>query len=134
MRLAQANFDDAHRQFDDAIKTANETGNHIFVAQCRVKMAALPLATGHAADADAILRDSLALFDREHHTREALEAHTLLAAALLDEGKPADARQELDRAAAPVNASQKLAAAWRPPPTPHAAWTPSPPKTRSTAW
>jgi eukaryotic-like serine/threonine-protein kinase len=109
VRLAQANWEDARRQFEESVKIARATGNPVFVAQCRVGMAGLWLATGRPAEAESCARDSLAVFERENHRRQDLEARTLLAEALLQEGKVGDARQEVDRAALLAHASQQLA-------------------------
>jgi tetratricopeptide (TPR) repeat protein len=108
VRLAQANWDEARRQFEDSVKVARETGNNVFVAQCQVAMAGLSLATGRPAEAESSVRDSLALFERENRRRAGLEARTLLAEALLEGNKTADARHEVDRAAAVAKASPQL--------------------------
>jgi tetratricopeptide (TPR) repeat protein len=109
IRLAQGNWDDARRQFAESVRIAGETGNQVFAAQCRVAMTGLSLANGRPAEAESSVRDSLALFERQNR-RQSLEARTLLAEALLKQGKIADARQEVDRAAAQPKSSQQLAA------------------------
>jgi DNA-binding winged helix-turn-helix (wHTH) protein/tetratricopeptide (TPR) repeat protein len=109
VRLAEANWDDARRQFEDSVRTAQETGNNVFVAQCRVAMAGLSLATGRPAAAESSLRESLALFEKQKRRRAALEARTLLAEALLEEGKTADARDAVNRGEEEAKASPQLA-------------------------
>ncbi len=106
--LAQADWNQALRVFDESARIAQQSGSPVLAEQSRVAAAELSLATGRAADAEKSLRESLALFERENRRGQLLEARTLLAQALLAQGKAGEARQEVERAAVSARATQQL--------------------------
>jgi DNA-binding winged helix-turn-helix (wHTH) protein/tetratricopeptide (TPR) repeat protein/TolB-like protein len=107
VRLAQADWDDARRRFDESVQLAGGIGGQVFAAQYRLARAELALASGHPAEAEGPIRDSLEVFLQANVSDRELQARTLLARALLDQGKPAEARQEVARAAPLAEASQQ---------------------------
>jgi tetratricopeptide (TPR) repeat protein len=109
VRLAQADWDDAGRQFEQSVQVASQIGGQIFGAQYRLARAELALARGLPAEAEGPLRDGLEVFRHAKTLDRELEARVLLSRALLDQGKVEESRQEVARADALARVCQQSA-------------------------
>ncbi len=106
--LAQADWDDARRRLDESVQVANRI-SPIFGAQYRLARAELSLAMGLPAEAEGPVRGDLEVLRRAKALDRELEARVLLARALLDQGKVAEARQEVALADVLARTSQQRA-------------------------
>jgi tetratricopeptide (TPR) repeat protein/DNA-binding winged helix-turn-helix (wHTH) protein len=97
---ARGQFAEAERQFDQSVAVSSGAGVEVFAAECRLARAESWLGTERAPEAERGIRQAADFFKIKNVPALELEARTMLARALLEEGKPAEAGPELDRAAA----------------------------------
>ena len=96
--LAQAQFAEAQRWLDESIRISSGTGIQAFAAECRLAKAESWLEMERPVEAEGSIRQEAEFFQNNGVASLELEARTILARALLDEGKTAEAGRELDRA------------------------------------
>ena len=95
---AQADFESARREFQDALQIQQKVGALELAAETQVELANLALDEEHPEKAEPLLRSSIAEFEKEKGDPAASSAYTLLSRALLMEGKPDEARKAVQRA------------------------------------
>jgi DNA-binding winged helix-turn-helix (wHTH) protein/tetratricopeptide (TPR) repeat protein len=97
VRLAAGDTDGARARYDESLKLWRDLGE-ARAAPLRLRLAELDLESGQPAQAEAQIRECLGAIQGQKRVRVEIAAHTLLARALLAEGKLDEARQELQRA------------------------------------
>ena len=90
--LAQANFTEAKEHYEESLSLRNVLGEKLGIAETRMSMAEFQLAQGQPAEAEQLLRDALGEFHKQNSEDDEITASGLLARALLDQGKSAEAR------------------------------------------
>jgi tetratricopeptide (TPR) repeat protein len=92
INLAQANFSGAKEHYEESLSLRNGLGEKLGIAETWMSMAELLLAQGQPAEAEKLLRDALGEFRKQSSEDDEITAAGLLARALLDQGKSAEAR------------------------------------------
>lgn len=88
----------ARKRYEDALELRNQAGEKQTAAESRVSLARLALEEGHDSDAETSTRSSKAQFHEEHQADDELSASIVLIAALLAQGKPGEAQEEMEAA------------------------------------
>ncbi len=100
IRIAQADFEGARRNFEEARAIQQQLGRKGFVAENDASLAAIAIEEGKFSAAEAALRKSLAEFQAEKSFTDEVAAETDLARIFLHEGRIFDAREIISDALA----------------------------------
>ena len=95
---AQGDFESARRQFQDSLEIQQKTGALELLAETQVELANLALDEEHPEKAEPLLRSAIAEFEKEKSDPATSNACTLLARALLMQGKLEESRKAVQRA------------------------------------
>jgi DNA-binding winged helix-turn-helix (wHTH) protein/tetratricopeptide (TPR) repeat protein len=108
VRLAAGDADGARARYAESLQAWREMGE-FYATPLRVRMAELDLESGQAASAEARIGECLAALHSQKRVGAELTARTLLARALLAQGKREEARREVEQGAPLAAASQSRA-------------------------
>jgi tetratricopeptide (TPR) repeat protein len=96
--LVKGDLAKARTNYDEALKLSSEQNSPALVAASRVELAGLALAERKASVADTLARQAADEFGKEKLVDSEAGARNILTSALMQEGKLAEARNEVDRA------------------------------------
>ncbi len=96
---AQGDFAGAREQYQQALETRQKLGAQDLVAESQVSLAGLSLEEGHPEQAEALLHQAIAEFEKEKADPDATGAYTLLSRCLLMQGKLEESRKAIQHAA-----------------------------------
>jgi len=106
VRIAQGNLEDAGDRYRQAMAVWREMGNKGYEAQCGLGLAEISVESGQPAAAEQPIREGIDWLRREKRFDQEIEAHALLALALLRQGKVREAQHEIDETSPAVNHTQ----------------------------
>ncbi len=106
--LARDDIAAAQAKYEDAIRISNQIGAKDLVAAATFLLAEVDIEEGHPDKAESACRQSIAEFQSEKDPQNELAARAILARALLEQGKIADAQKEVDAARASTAQTQNL--------------------------
>lgn len=95
----------ARREFEETLSIRQKLGEADLIAETQVELADLSLDEGHLDQAEPLLRPAIAQFEKEKGDPDAASAYTVLARALLMQGKTEEARKAIQRAVELTSAS-----------------------------
>jgi class 3 adenylate cyclase/tetratricopeptide (TPR) repeat protein len=98
--MAKGDVEKARASYEESLKLSTEQNAPSAIASSRAELASLEIQQGHAAQAVTLSRQAAEEFASEKLIDNEADARNTLARALLQEGKPADARAETDRGVA----------------------------------
>jgi hypothetical protein len=104
--MAQGNLEDAGDRYRQAMAVWREMGNKGYEAQYGLGLAEISVESGQPAAAERPIREGIDWLRREKRFDQEIEAHALLALALLRQGRIPEARQEIDETSRGVNRTQ----------------------------
>lgn len=110
-KLAQGDLAAAEEQYQAGLRLATQIGEKSTIALGQISLSDLRLQTGKAKEAETLARQAADEFHAEGLRDHEAEARSLLAAALVDANRPADATKEMDLLTqlAPQDPTVKLA-------------------------
>ncbi len=91
---AQANLNEARSQYEKALAICQEIQDDDFGGQIRSSLSAIALREKRFADAESLARTAATTFDKSNSTGSGAWAHSMVAMALLQQGKLDDAERE----------------------------------------
>jgi len=94
------------KAYEESLALRDRAGEKQAAAETQVALARLDIEEGHAAEAEAAMRKCKEQFHREQASDDELAASTMLAQALLTEGKLGEAKKEIEAAQALATVSQ----------------------------
>jgi DNA-binding winged helix-turn-helix (wHTH) protein/tetratricopeptide (TPR) repeat protein len=97
--MAQGDFAGARQQYQEALETRQKLDERNLAAESQVSLAELSLEEGHPEQAETLLRQATAEFEKENGAPDATSAYTLLSRTLLTEDKLEEARKAIQHAA-----------------------------------
>jgi serine/threonine protein kinase/tetratricopeptide (TPR) repeat protein len=97
---SQGTLREAKAKFQEALAIQKEIGVSDDAAKTQVALVELSIEEGHAEDADALLRDAREVFRKQEEIDREMWATSVLARALLAQGKSSEGRTEIDAASA----------------------------------
>jgi serine/threonine protein kinase/tetratricopeptide (TPR) repeat protein len=100
------NLLEAQGKYSDAILLQTKSKEPGGVAETRVASAELAINSGHPAEAEELLLDSIQKFHNEHDSDSEITARAVLAIALIEQGKATQANEQI-KAAAPLLAASR---------------------------
>ncbi len=106
--LAQDDLAGARAQFQEAFNISKEIGEKEATAAAEVALGELEVEEGHPGNAEDPCRQAIAEFQSEKDTQDEIVARAVLARALLEQGKAAEAQKEVDAAQVLAARSQNL--------------------------
>jgi tetratricopeptide (TPR) repeat protein len=101
LELLAADFGEASRNYDEALRLRKELGETFTIAQTETALAELAIEQGRPGAAESTLRSVQEVFAKADRRDDATLATTLLIRSLLLQGKTADAAHALDGAGPP---------------------------------
>jgi len=107
---AEGNIDEARQKAEESLAIEIELGAKGGSARSRLVLAQLSVEGRHLAEAETLARGAREEFRKEKRTGDEIDADTVLASALLAQGKSAEAQKEVDGAKLLVSKSQDRAA------------------------
>ena len=99
VRMAQGDLEEARRRYEQSLAIWNEIGDKGYLARYGLRLAELDIEAGRAAGAEAPIREGLEASKGQSGADGELESHALLARAFLEQGRLAEARNEVAQAA-----------------------------------
>ncbi len=96
---AQGDLAGARSQFEQSLAIAQKIGALVNAAESREELAHLAIEESHPEQAEALLRNAIAEFEKEKSDPDSSSAYTLLSRALLMQGKIEEARKAAQRGA-----------------------------------
>ena len=96
----QGDLATAHQQHEEALAVRKEIGEKATQAESLTALADLNVEEGHLKDGETLARQALDEFQAEKLREDEILARAVLARALMAQNRPAEARKQIDRAAA----------------------------------
>src|SRR5215467_9346308 len=97
--LAEGDLQGAHQQFQATLEMRQKLGEMDLVGESQVELADIALEEGHSDEAEPLVRQAIAQFEKDKTDPDATSAYTLLSRALLMEGKWEEAHKAVQHAA-----------------------------------